>query len=1442
LKTTILTVYFLFCIVVSFAQAPDFTAVTTAGCSPLVVNFQNLTSGTVTGYAWDFGNGGTSTIQHPAATYFTPGTYTVTLTVTRPGGAQSTTTKTAFITVYGKPTIDFTVNKNAGCFPLKAQFTDLSVPSTGTTNTSWLWDFGDGTQSTSQNPLHSYTTAGNFSVTLKVTNDKGCSAVLPKTAFVQVTPGVTTAFTSSQPNVCKPPFNINFTNNSTGTGTLSWTWNFGDGNSSNQQNPSHSYTAPGNYTVTLITASSNGCIDTLEQPNFLNIQNVTTDFTGPDSICVNDSSSFLNASTPAVTSSVWNFSDGSSASTQNTVKTFSSVGTYTAQLINNYGFCSDSVKKTVVVLPRPVVSFSAVDTVKCQPSLTVNFTDNSTNAVSWFWDFGDGGTSTQQNPTHTYNAFGDYTVKLVANNIYGCSDSLIRTNYVKIRKPVISFPNMPVRGCIPFTLNAVANITTLDQVTSYFWEFGDGNNSSLPTPSHVYTVQGSYTVKLTITTSSGCTESFTLQNAVRVGRKPIVNFSANPTTVCAFQNVFFTDLTNEADEWLWQFGDGGSSNAQNPVHQYSDTGLFHVVLVATNFGCSDSLRINNMIRVKPPIAKFAIQPNCNNRLFFNFSDSSIGATSWFWEFGDGITSTQQNPSHTYAAFGNYTVKLTVTNDTCSHSKSILLKVIDESPNISTSFTTACKNSTFQFSAVVGDPTNIVSYAWNFGAGTTPQTTTSSNTAYFYTTPGTYTVTLVTTDIYGCKDTVVKTNYIRVNGPQTSFTGTNLSGCKGLTTTFTDASTTDGQNAITGWTWYFGDGNSQSLTGGGNTQHTYPNTGIYTVKLVIVDAAGCKDSMTRTDYVITSDPQAGFTADTLACPGSTVNFVNASTGNGLLYNWNFGDGNTTQAGTPTHSYTNTGIYTVSLVATDQYGCSDTLTRVNYIKVARPFASFTVNDSISSCTPFEVNYTNTSQYYVSWNWWLYGGLSTQVSPTQFYTIPGLYNISLEVISPGGCRDTAYANIRLYDTAGANITYAPLEGCKPLTVSLSAFVPGPMDLYTWDFGDGILTSDTLNTITHIYNSFGKFTPKVILTDPTGCIIPVTGLDTIRIKGASAKFGIDKKFFCDSGWVNFSDSTTYNDSLSLYSWDFGDGTTSNLQTPSHQYTTPGIYTISLAVLTENACVDTFRLVNAVKVAASPLIAIGGDSVICVNEFISHLGEFLRTDTSVVQWGWQFANGGSSALQNPNPLQYQQSGNFVIKTIATNSDGCKDTATKNILVHPLPSVSMPSTITKQAGFPVTIPATYSSNVISWNWVPASDLSCTDCPQPTAENKFNAKYLVSFVDSNGCKNTGRVDIIVICKDANVFVPNTFSPNGDGSNDVFYVRGKGLERVKSIRVFNRWGEVVFEQQQFPVNNPAFGWDGTYKGKKAVPDVYVYQVEVFCENSQIIRFEGNVALIK
>ncbi|MGZ5286284.1 MAG: PKD domain-containing protein, partial [Flavisolibacter sp.] len=944
------------------------------------------------------------------------------------------------------------------------------------------------------------------------------------------------------------------------------------------------------------------------------------------------------------------------------------------------------------------------------------------------------------------------------------------------------------------------------------------------------------------TTSSGCTETYNLGDAVKVGRKPIVDFTAGPTPVCAFQSVQFNNLTNESDQWYWDFGDGTSSAEENPTHQYTDTGLFSVTFYAINNGCTDSLTKVDYIRIKPPIARFGFETTCTNRRFFQFRDSSIGATSWLWDFGDGTTSTDKDPVHLFPNYTNYNVTLTVSNDTCTHSVTRIVSVITESPDFTASPNPTCRPNTVYLTASGVNTANIVQYEWDLGFGNFVATT-SPTIFNYYNNSGIYDITLVTTDKYGCKDTSTKLDYIHIKGPKANFISTNNRGCVGLTTTFNDLTLTDGISNIVNWKWDFGDGVVQNFNSA-PFQHTYNTADTFSVKLTVTDAGGCQDSIFYPSIIITSDPIPSFYVDdTLSCPGGVVKFLGTSVVSPVFTSfWDFGDGGTTTFNSPHHTYDAPGLYTVKLRITDQFGCVDSVVKQQLISVSNPVAGFTVNDSISSCTPFEVQFTNASQYYISWLWDLGSGMSTIHDPTQFYNSPGVYPVKLIVTSKGNCKDTAYGNITVVDTTGSKINYLPLNGCKPLGVDFSAYSPGRMSKYTWDFGDGVLITEQDTAITHVYSSFGNFVPKVILTDPAGCIIPVTGLDTIRIKGATVKFGVDSSFFCDRGMVSFIDSTVFNDSISVYHWDFGDGNTSNLQNPVHFFDAPGLYNVTLNVQTQDACVDTFRLNQAIKVVQSPLVRIGGDTVICINDFLEHLGEFQQPDTSLVQWTWQFPNGNNSLLQNPDPQQYGQSGIFTVTTIATNSSGCKDTATRNILVNPLPQVTLPSTMTMQAGFPITIPAEYTNNVIGYTWTPDETLNCNDCPQPIASPKFNTNYTVAFVDSNGCRNTGQVQIVVICKDANVFIPNTFSPNGDGSNDVFYVRGRGLDRVKSLRIFNRWGEVVFEQQQFPVNDPAFGWNGKYKGNKPIPDVYVYQVEVFCDNSQLIRFEGNIALIQ
>jgi len=1424
------------------AQVPsaNFTASPVSGCSPLVVNFQDLSTGAPTSWSWDFGNGSTSTLQNPTTTYFTPGSYTVRLTATNASGSN-TLTRTGYITVFEPPSVNFAAGDTTGCFPFRVQFTDLSTAGAGNTNVQWDWNFGDGATSSLQNPLHTYNASGNYTVTLKVTNDKGCSKTFTKAQYIQVTTGVTADFTNTAPSVCRPPVNISFTNNTTGPGILSYSWNFGDGNTSVLPNPVHTYNAPGSYTVTLVASSSAGCSDSMIKANVIVIDTITTSFTAPDSVCLGSTVNFINTSSPAPLSSFWDFGDGTTSTLTSPSKVFSAAGSFVVRLTNTYNHCQDSSTKTVHVISPPVADFTAPVLFRCQPPLTVNFQDLSTGgAVSWLWNFGDGNTSVLQNPVHTYTAYGNFTVTLITTNSTGCRDTIVKNQYVRIQRPVITLTGLPVQGCTPFTMNFSAGVSTLDFVTSYLWNFGDGNTSTLSAPSYTYTLQGSYTVSLTITTSTGCTETLTLTNAVKVGTSPTVDFTASTNTACVDEPIQFTDLSIPADNWLWDFGNGATSTQKDPIYAYPSPGTYTVKLIARNSGCPDSLTKTDYITVRPPQSFFTYTVNCNTRTDFVFTDRSDSAITWLWDFGDGTTSTLQNPAHTFPGVGVYTVSLTVTYGSCSHTYSETIRVIDESPDISANTTVICKRQPVTFSAIGINTSNISSYYWDFGDGTNFNG--GVNSTHTYNTSGNYTVTLITTDLNGCRDTVSKTNFIRINGPLANFNGTNISGCNGLTATFNDLSATDGINNIVSWRWDFGDGTIQTFTAP-PFQHTYSSVGSFNVKLLVTDAAGCVDSIIRTGYVNTSDPTVTFSSpDTVSCPGATIRFSVNATGNGIGYLWDFGDGNSSTLAIPPHAYSATGQYTVKLRITDQYGCSDSLVRNLYIRVGLPAADFTMSDSASSCSPFEVTFTNTSSFYYA-QWWDFGdgNTSTLQNPTHYYTNPGVYTARLVVESGGSCRDTITKTVTLYDTVGTRINYSPFNGCKPHNVNFNVVNNGPVT-YIWDFGDGQTLVSNSPVISHVYDLYGDFVPKVILEDPTGCLIPVTGFDTIRVTGASANFGVSRPLLCDSGFVSFIDSTTSNDPVINYNWDFGDGATSGLQNPSHFYSSPGIYNVSLIVRTQAGCADTIRIDSILKIVESPLIQITGDSSACIQTPLNITGTFLRTDTSAVSWSWNLGNGNSSTLQNPPPQTYASSGNILVSAIAVNSSGCTDTATRNIRIHPLPTVILPPELTINVGAAITIPATYSGNMSSYIWSPPNNLSCTTCPNPDASPVLNTRYSVLFADSNGCQSTGSILIKVLCQNSNIFMPNTFSPNSDGRNDVFYPRGVGVANVKTLRIFNRWGEVIFEKHDFPANDPSSGWDGTYKGKAANNDVYIYQLEIYCQNGELIRFDGNVALIR
>ena len=524
------------------AQAPvaNFSANKTSGCSPLTVTFQDLSTNNPTSWTWDFDNGQLSTLQNPTVNFSAPGTYTIRLVARNSSGVDEEI-KTDFITVFPSPVAAFTADITTSCLPGTIQFTDqTTVPPGAGTITSWLWNFGDGGTSTSQNPSHQYTTAGFFTVSLTVTSSTGCQNFKSIGRYIRIISGIDADFDFSQPTTCAGPFTINFQDQTSGPGNLSYLWNFGNGGpSSTLPNPTAIYSSAGTYAVQLTVQSDLGCNGTITK-NVV-IAGKTTNFTAPASICLGQSVTFQNNSSPPPQSSFWDFGDGTTSSQINPTKTYLTGGSFQVRLVNDYGNCVDSITKTVLVNTQPTVDFAGNDSTACKIPFTVQFSDLSPAAATWLWDFGDGGTSTSRNPSHTYNSFGSFSVTLTITLPGGCSNTITKWDYIKIRPTTVRISNAPNGGCIPFTFQPVATIQTVDSVVSYLWNLGEpGATYTTASPIHTYTTAGNYNLQLTITTQNGCVETVNVPNGVLTGTPPSVNFSFTPNNTCASTPIQFT--------------------------------------------------------------------------------------------------------------------------------------------------------------------------------------------------------------------------------------------------------------------------------------------------------------------------------------------------------------------------------------------------------------------------------------------------------------------------------------------------------------------------------------------------------------------------------------------------------------------------------------------------------------------------------------------------------------------------------------------------------------------------------------------------------------------------------------------------------------------------------------------------------------------------------------
>ena len=461
----------------------------------------------------------------------------------------------------------------------------------------------------------------------------------------------------------------------------------------------------------------------------------------------------------------------SSTASASTVQSASSTGP-SAYITNEFSntvsvidTATDTVTATVDVENSPwrvaVTSSPGLPVANFTANLTVKFIDMSTDSPdTWKWNFGDGSTSTEQNPVHTFRGEGTYRVTLVATNAGGSSD--VRSMDITVKSiltpPVANFAADKTEGTTPLTVNFTDKST--NSPTGWKWNFGDSQTSAVQNPEHIFSGEGTYTVTLVATNGDGSSDAKSMNIKVnRVPTPPVANFAADKTEGTTPLTVKFTDTsTNSPTGWKWNFGDSQTSAVQNPEHIFSGEGIYTVTLVATNGdGSSDAKSMNIKVnRVPtPPVANFTAKQT--GALTVQFNDTSSNSPNkWNWEFGDGSTSANANPAYAYAAAGTYTVNLTVSNADGTNTASKTITVTGTTGTPKASFTATPTFGRAPLTVKFTDTSvNAASIKWNFGDGAT---STAANPSHTYTTTGFYTVKLTATN-GGNSNVASKTIYV-----------------------------------------------------------------------------------------------------------------------------------------------------------------------------------------------------------------------------------------------------------------------------------------------------------------------------------------------------------------------------------------------------------------------------------------------------------------------------------------------------------------------------------------------------------------------------------------------------------------------------------------------------------------------------------------------------------
>lgn len=1325
-----------------------------SGCSPLTVQFTPPTG--VTNALWDFGDGSTSNLVAPGHTFDESGMFLVELF------ENGTKVGDTTIVVYQPTDVMISADEQEGCAPFQVTFSDESIVDPGLTVSGYTWDFGDGNNSTLQNPTHTYGSEGTYAVSLRVDSDEeGCTVSKSFPNFIKVSGKVDVGFSLDQLVSCDAPGTFVITNNTVDASGYVYEWDFGNGSNSGDYNPgSITYTEKGTYTITLVVDNGDGCKVDISRTVKVGMPDI--DINVKDTVCINLPFTISNSSNANQFS--WSFGSGAipqTSSLRNPTVTYNTGGPkiVTFSAIASTDCKSDSL--FTIFVEDPSATFAIDPFVTCLEPATYTFTHPNSNYAEYEYyvrqldDLFLG----QSTETYTYtppqrdsfyiNRSDTFSVILNVTTQAGCTAE--DSTFFLHRAPQAHFiPNIS-RGCAPLTVNFEEDSRSNEPITNWSWIFGDGdvvNTNMSENMTHTYTEPGEYYVKIAIENEDGCQDT-SAGIFIYVGEPLTADYIVDETEICMYESINMStdNLDPRIDAYHFNTDDGRVIHCYDNAfasHEFIHSpGVYPVTLTLEYNGCYSEIDNGSTVTVNGSKSRIKYMTNCIEPLTVMLQDSSVNATSSIWYMdGDTINmdTVATNPfNYTFDTTGNYTVTLITDDDSaCPPDTSTVELKIRE---ITADFDLpefVCANAGIEISAANSvDVDNSCSkgYMW-FGVANRPRTLDVPTVETGFP-PGKNTVILITEDVNGCTAIIDKqTTALEINA---DFEISQDIICYPSTIDFSDFSSSD--TTLTLWNWDFG----STLQNPSNLFADGPDDNL-TIQLAIEDELGCTDTIVQTIDVYAPTSDINIDPGNIVCLGETIN-VTASDfteqGHFLSYQWLFG-GQTITDQNPNFEITQAGNNPLTLVIIeDSTECSNQY-NFNFQGIQLPIAEISTDGNEFCVSDLIVEFGNESFLdgpgVFFWNYGNGSPINSTSTPSTTSSTyqAGTYDISLTASSIYGCSSSDTVTINVSEPTGQLMVGDDDNMiCINDEVTFTLFDTMDIATYSIDFGDG----NVVNNISPATNIFDYLPPSGVydvvlsLISERGCKTSVN----VPIESLQVLAGIEIEPLICIGSVDFFNSMDNDLDNLIYDWDFGNGETSTNATETIEYQDPGTYFVSLS-LTVDGSDCSVDVIDSFTVAPNPNLGFV-DSLICEDDLAYIL------------------------FDNLDPAY--------IYTIDPDAMGISMLEEGSVF----DSISI--------------------------------------------NPLIEEYTVTVTDSIGCTSTQPINISI---SITTLIPNLFSPNGDDHNDYFDIivpeKFRPLVTVETFKVYNRWGNLLYDNEL-----PQEGWDGRLSnGEYAPAEVYTYIIKI------------------